>query len=203
MSTPLDKTDLALIKRVAKRHAVRQARLDLLDDFVSDACLRLSQVKIPDRSNHRDAFITQTVKYAVYDRLRRVTLTPRRVLEKNKKGIPLTRIEARKQASFVNIEDVEFFLANPKPEFDPEQLADVVKVLDRMAVKYPLQHKVLHAYFIEGKKLPQIGRRLGFSGSRAHQIYKAALARLKLLFMTQEHRETGLLPRVKVDSLPA
>lgn len=172
--------DLAYVKRLASYAAYKQHRQSLEDDFVSEICARLMARPMPSDPVHRSRYIRQTAGWAVADCLRRITVTPRRVITKIKAGTPLT---AKERSKVGNLESVDFGLDWLKqiPAETPQRppVHDVRSGLAAIAKKHPVEFCVLTMHFLYEAPLRDVAAFLGCTEPRACQLSKAGIKIMK------------------------
>lgn len=176
--TPLGAADLAYIRKGCAYHAYRCGRPIFADDFVSEACLRLVKASLPEEMEHRRRFIRQTIGWAVSDFLRSQTITPRRVLEKLKRGEELTRRERAKIGHAESIEGAPEWAKQLAEETKPD-LPDPRLILARIGARHPVEFFVLTMYFIHEQSLAQVAALLEVTESRASQLTQTGIELLR------------------------
>lgn len=178
----LTRDDLSLIKSQAAFHANRTGFRNLEDDFVSDSCLKLVRCELPAEPEHRQRYIRQTIRWIVADVLRKASVTPRRVLEKMKAGIPLSPRERAKVGYMESLDHPDSNWVNRLHAEQHEEPIDVRPMLSRIGFDNPVEFLVLTLRYVHGALLQDVASVLNVTESRACQIEQAGI---KLL---QRHR---------------
>lgn len=171
--------DLAYIKRLGAAASSKYRRQSLEDDFVSEICVRLLAKPLPDDPAHRHRYIRQTAGWAVADYLRKISVTPRRVIAKIKAGMPLT---AKEQLKVGNLESVDFnqdWLREIPSESPPPDRCDLRRELAQIAKSHPVEFCVLTMHWLHEAPLRVVAEFLGCTESRACQLSQAGLQLMK------------------------
>lgn len=172
----LTTADLAQIRQFAKYHTTRLRRAELADDIVSDSCLRLMRMELPDDPTHRMRVIRKAVSWAYVDVMRKNTLTARRVVEKIKRGEELSSREALRVRSSVSLDIPEMNWAErlAVEECPPE--VDVSPMLAKIGHKNPLEFFVLVMKYRHGLNQYLIGDLLGITNAGVSFYERRGLA---------------------------
>lgn len=172
-------SDLTLVRCIARHHAARHQRQALEDDFTSEICWRILKGELPDDQQHRERYIRQTASWAIADYLRKISVTPRRVLAKIKRGADLT---PKDHAKIGRVESWDFqqdWMKEIAEQTEPEPPHDTRRLLAAIGRAHPVEFFVLTLHYIHGANLKHIGAVLDVTEARACQIAQSGLALLR------------------------
>lgn len=175
--------DLTFVKRLAATAAYKHGRQSLADDFVSEICVRLLAKSLPDDPLHRQRYIRQASGWAVADYLRRITVTPRRVIAKLKAGLPLTPKEQLKVGQLESVDFNQDWLRQIPVEAPPAERGDIRRELALIAKQHPVEFCVLTMHWLHEAPLRVVAEFLGVTESRACQLSQAGLQLMKRQLM--------------------
>ncbi len=181
--------DLALVRNLTRKYARQYGMMNHHDDFISDTCMKLAKMELPDDQNYRERLICRVCYTSSIDHIRRVGVTPRRVIGKIKRGELLSVRDKTKCGRLLVVDfndyrkddnnrtDKTFFehiCLTEEKQLRVDNVRQLLSELDN-----PVMRKSIELYYFEDMKLLAIGKRLDLSEARISQLVREGLAILR------------------------
>lgn len=186
-TSPINAEDLESVRREAAH--LLGSRRELLDDLVSDACLRLVRKgRLPKADKvYRFRVVRMLVRRAMLDLYRRLDPLPRHTRQALKAGKTLTYAQRMSARHPVYLEDVDPFNQIADESVRPQ--TDLTPYLRRLMRHNYNQWYAVVAYHLDGQTGSKIGRALGLSEARVSPLRRAGLNYLRQL--VERENRTG------------